>query len=572
MDMEHKMPRIFLPKAKHALLLGIAAAAPPPAYAQMLETEWEPMAAEAAPVQSDEAAPKSVSAERQRLEITPYIEAQQVLLADLDDGGDVLTYSTIAVGVEASVSERNAQAQVNVRYERLIGYDSNVRDQDIVSGLARGTAQLGRNISIEAGGYASRSKIDNRGVTPGTLLGQTDNVSQVYSVYTGPTFSAQIDDLSVAAAYRMGYTKAEDGNVGPLAPGQIAGPAFDDSVSYSANATFGMQPGRLPFGWAVGGGWAREDASQLDQRFDDRYLRADITVPVSPTLAVVGGVGYEDVEISERDALRDGAGNPITTASGRYITDPNSPRLTAYESDGLIWDAGVLWRPSRRTSLEARYGHRYGSDTYYGSFSYAPSERMGVNVSVYDTVSGFGTSLNRTLASLPGQFTTIRNPLSGDLGGCAFGQAGATCFNNGLGSLRPAPFRTRGITASMVTNAGGWSTGLAAGYNRQKFLTSAFGALPELSGLVDENYFIVGTLGRELDRRSRFETNVYGNYIDPGFSLAPDIYNIGANAAYYRQIWRGLTAGAAVGIDSVKQEEFDGEVSASALLGMRYSF
>ena len=158
------MPRLFLPKAKHALLLGMAViAAPLPAFAQMLETEWEPMDAESAPVKSDAAAPKRASAERQRLDVTPYIEAQQVLLADLDDGGEVLTYSTIAVGVEASVSERNAQAQVNVRYERLIGYDSNVRDQDIISGLARGTARLGKNVSIEAGGYASRSKIDSRG-------------------------------------------------------------------------------------------------------------------------------------------------------------------------------------------------------------------------------------------------------------------------------------------------------------------------------------------------------------------------------------------------------------------------
>ena len=246
--------------------------------------------------------------------------------------------------------------------------------------------------------------------------------------------------------------------------------------------------------------------------------------------------------------------------------------MNAYDSDGLIWDAGVLWRPSRRTSLEARYGHRYGSDTYYGSFNYAPSERMGINVSVYDTISGFGGSLNRTLAGLPTQFNATRNPLSGDLGNCAFGTTGSACFGNALGSLRPVAFRSRGVSASMVTSAGGWDTGIAAGYNRQKYLSSALGALPELEGLVDQNYYIAGYLGRDLDRRSRFETNVYGNLLDPGFALAPDIYSIGANAAYYRQIWRGLSAGAAVGIDSVKPEDADGDVSASALLGLRYSF
>ncbi len=171
----------------------------------------------------------------------------------------------------------------------------------------------------------------------------------------------------------------------------------------------------------------------------------------------------------------------------------------------------MFGRPSRRTSLEARYGHRYGSDTYYGSFSYAPSERMGINVSVYDTISGFGGSLNRTLAGLPTQFNATRNPLSGDLGNCAFGTTGSACFGNALGSLRPVAFRSRGVSASMVTSAGGWDTGIAAGYNRQKYLSSALGALPELEGLVDQNYYIAGHLGRDLDRRSRFETNVYGN-------------------------------------------------------------
>ena len=157
----------------------------------------------------------------------------------------------------------------------------------------------------------------------------------------------------------------------------------------------GQRPGDLPFGWQLSGGWEREDASQLDQRFDGKYARADITVPISPTVALLGGVGYEDVEIGQRDPVVDANGVPVLDANGRYVTDKSGPRILAYDVDGLIWDAGVLWRPSKRTALEAHVGRRYGSTSYYGSFAYAPNSRMSLNVSVYDHVTGFGGMLTR---------------------------------------------------------------------------------------------------------------------------------------------------------------------------------
>jgi hypothetical protein len=119
---------------------------------------------------------------------------------------------------------------------------------------------------------------------------------------------------------------------------------------------------------------------------------------------------------------------------------------------------------------------------------------------------------------------------------------------------------------------GGWDSGLAVGYDRRKFIASGLGAQAGIDGIVDENYWIVGSLGRELGRTARFETSVYGTYNDPGFAAAGDSYGFGANAGYYKQLWRGLSASAAVGLDSFKQEDFDSEVTASALLGLRYSF
>jgi hypothetical protein len=559
---------------KALMLAGIALlAVPTAASAQQIASDWSPMDdGDAGPVSAPAEERSVAKSDRPVVDVTPYLEVQQVLFADLDGGRDILTSTTVAAGVDAAIATRRAEAQVSLRYERVIGYDSQVEDQDIISGVARGSLAVTRNLSLEAGALATRSSLDARGPARGSFQPFSDNVTQVYSVYAGPTFSSQVGDLSVGAAYRVGYTKVESGDVGPLPGGQSPVDIFDDSVSHAASASVGMQPGTLPFGWTVSAGYAREDASQLDSRFEDIYGRADVIVPITDTLAAVGGVGYEKVKVSERDALRDALGNPVVGPNGRLVTDNMSPRLVAYESDGLIWDAGVLWRPSRRTALEARYGHRYGSDTYIGSFTYTPNERMGVNVSVYDTVEGLGSSINDTLSSLPTSFNSSRNAVSGDLNSCVFSARGGNCFNNALRTASSATFRSRGVQASVSESNGPWSSGLGVGYDRRKFLASALGGQGQISGLIEENYYLSGYLGRELDRRSSIATNVYASFNDPGQAGAPDSYGFGSNIAYYRNIWRGLSATVAAGIDTYKVEDFEQDVTASALLGLRYSF
>ncbi|WP_417612060.1 hypothetical protein [Parasphingorhabdus sp.] len=518
------------------------------------------------------AAPAAEARER-KADVAPYIEIQQVLVADLKDGSDVLTYTSVAAGVDTSIQTRNAAAQLNVRYERRFYYQDNLGDDDIVTGLARGRVQLVPNLlSLEAGGIATRSRVDLRGGAPSNTVGNIDNVTQVYSVYAGPDLSTQVGALDVNAGYRIGYTKVENKSTGALPPGQIPIDVFDDSVSQSASLSVGMKPGELPVGWAVSAGWDREDGGQLDQRFDAKHVRADVTVPVSGTLALVGGVGYEDIEISERDAVRDANGVPVIGDDGRLVTDETSPRLLSYDQDGVFWDAGVLWRPSRRTSLEARVGQRYGSETYFGSFAYQPNQNMALNISVYDTVSGFGNLLNDNLASLGTNFSSSRNPLSGELNGCAFGETSSLCFNDVLQSAAASSFRARGVNGQLTYNTGGWNTGLGLGYARRSYFASQLGAVSAVDGLVDQNYYANLSVGRELDAYSSFDANLYANLLDSGFVDAPNVLGIGANAAYYRQILPRLQGTAAVGLDSFQQDGFDSALTASALLGLRYDF
>ena len=140
-----------------------------------------------------------------------------------------------------------------------------------------------------------------------------------------------------------------------------------------------MAPGRLPFGWTVGAGYAREDSGgRFDSRFEGIYVRGDVVVPVGPTLAVTAGVGYEDIQASQRDLLRDATGVPVLDARRRPIAGSRPRRACSPTTiDGVMYDAGVIWRPSPRTELQARAGHRYGGTTFTGSLDHQFNDASG---------------------------------------------------------------------------------------------------------------------------------------------------------------------------------------------------
>lgn len=509
-----------------------------------------------------------------RIEITPYIEAAQVLSAELSPGSDSVTYTRLAAGVDASINGRNTSGGVSLRYERHFGWGKNASDGDMLSGLARVSASVvPRSLTVEAGGLAARTRIEGNGGSVIGAPGGGNGVSNMYSVYAGPSLNTHVGDVAVAANYRIGYSRVDAPDTVVVSSGGDPVDVFDDSVVQSANVHMGTKPGDvLPVGIGVGAGWNREDVSNLDQRIDDKHVRADVTVPVSNNIALVGGVGYEKVRISHRDVLRDGSGDPVIGSDGRYKTDKSSPRQIAYDVDGMIWDAGVIWRPSPRTSLEAHVGKRYGSTSYYGNFGWQATRRSSVNVSVYDSVAGFGGQLNRAVVGLPTDFQAVRNPVTGDITGCVGSLEDGNCIAGALGSVRSATFRARGISASYALNIGRISAGVGAGYDRRKYIGAEGTILESINGVTDENVWLAAYLSGRLGERASFSTNVYANWFDSGFDSAGGGNVIGASAAYNHELLRRLTATAAVGIDGVSREGEEDVWTASALVGMRYSF
>ena len=504
----------------------------------------------------------------------PYIEAMQVLTAQLEPFNDTVTYTSLAVGVDASISGRRSAASVSLRYERRFGWDDDAVDGDTISGIARAGIAVADGVTLEAGAMAAQTRTEGNGFSPLVgFAGDDDSTSQVYSVYAGPSVHTSAGDVEVEGHYRLGYTRVEEPDALVAAPGEQPVDIFDESTTHAAYARVGTRPNTvLPVGVGVGGGYNRQDISNLDQRIIDSYVRADVTVPVSPNVALVGGVGYEDVEISSRDALRDANGVPVIGNDGRYVTDESAPRVIAYETDGLIWDVGVMWRPSRRTSLEAYVGERYGTMTYRGSFSYAPNSRTSFNVAVYDNLTGLGGMMVNQLAGLPTEFDAFRNAITGEIGGCVAALEGNSCYASALGSIRSGVFRSRGIASSYSVNLGRSQFGVGVGYDRRKYIAAAGTVLEDLDGIVDETIWLSAYAGTQLDQVSDLSFNAYASWFESDLNLSSDAIGFSTSLAYRRNLSRGLTGTAAVGLDGISRENLPDFLSASALLGLRYSF
>jgi hypothetical protein len=512
--------------------------------------------------------------ERQHAHLTPYIEADQVLSRELEPGSDTVTYTAVAAGVDASVVGRNSAASVSLRYERRIGYNDDDVDGDTLSGVARAGIGLARGVTMEGGVLAARTRVEGDGsASLGGFAGNDDATSQVYAGYVGPSVHTMAGDVEVEGHYRFGYVKVEEPNSVVLAPGATPADVFDESTTHSASVRAGVRPNTVaPIGLGVGGGWNEQNISNLDQRIRDRYARADVTVPVALDVALVGGVGYEDVEVSSRDAVRDAGGNAMTGSDGRFLTNHSGPREIAYQTDGLIWDAGVVWRPSRRTELEAHVGRRYGSMSYTGTFAYAPDSHTNFNVVVYDSVSGFGGVVVNTLADLPAQFDAFRNPISGDIGGCVASLEGGGCFAGSLGSVNAAVFRNRGGAASYSLDLGRTQFGLGVGYDRRRFIAAAGTVLASANGVTDESVWAAAYASNRIDQRSSVTANAVATWFESGLDLSADEIGYSASLSYNRNLIRGLSGTAAVGLDGISRENLPDFMSASALLGLRYSF
>lgn len=506
-------------------------------------------------------------AEDRKVAVTPYLGIDQVVMVPLKGDGEVLTYTNVTAGVTAEIRTRRIEAVADVQYSHSFGWGREATDQDVISGIVSGQYGLSRGLTLNAGGLASRVRTD--GLSGSATLNDSQT-AQVYAGYVGPSYAGSFGDVDVTASYRLGYARVDE-DVDVDFPGAPALGSFADSWSHSLAGSVGVAPGVwLPLGIVASAGYDREDASQLDQRFEDNWGRVDATLPVSPTVALAGGIGYEKIEISQRSPLLDANGAPVI-ANGRYVTDESSPRALIYEFDDIIWDVGVLWRPNRRTSLEARVGERYGGMTYTGSFVWQ-GRNQSVALVVFDGIDSFGRIITSNVAAVSGSsLNVVRSPFTGDFTGCAFSQSGGgQCFNDALSGITSANFRYRGVAAQYAAQRGPWGVGLGLGYSQRKFVTPSSQTIL-VRGSKDQNWYGAASLTYMIDNQSSLDSAIYANYFDASGARL-DVLNIGAFTSYNRLINRNLQASASLGVDSAKADDLDSVINAMGQVGLRYSF
>ena len=502
------------------------------------------------------------------------INAEQVADLQFSGAGENVTYTEVSGNVLAQINNRRITVtgiyRLSYRLPELGDLDKSF-NQD---GVMRAQAKLiDEWVTLDGGVLVTRSRVDAGGAAPQINSANAKNLTQTYSAFIQPTLAHKFGDLGFAATYRYGYTKNEGRETG-LATSPLSN-RFDESKVQQATASVAMQQSSLPFDWTASVEYARENVSNLAEHTRSFNAVGEIVVPVGRSFAVVTSGGYERIRISERAALADPSiGIPVRDSKGRFLVDPASPRTITYDMSGLITDGGVIWKPGRRTRLEARAGYRYGGLSVTGLFEMKPSQRSGLTLAVTDRIQSFGQGLSGGLAASPANLDLGQssNPDSA-VQNCLFGKGAGTgqCIGGSVGQASASSYRERAGNIMFSHQMRRWNFTASAGYSRRTYIDTP-GTLFSLDGVVDQIYFSELSMSGVLTRKSGLSFSFRGNLFKNGQIGAPDAKSGSFATNYYRSFGRGIRMQANFAVEASKQDGITADVSGRAQLGLQYQF
>jgi hypothetical protein len=551
---------------------------PPVEFADAAEPVRPTPSRVAPPEEQGPSPPARVARTRPRVDIGGFVEVQAGASAELSGGGDpllgddeTLTYTSVAAGVQGQVATRRVAASFGYRYERRFELTGELPDADIHSGIAQVNAQIVPGVvSVEAGGIATRTGGTGRaiGVT------EREGSAEIYSGYVGPTLTTRAGPVAVNAFYRLGYVQVDDDSLA----GASAGEGRFNSTVHMAGASASMAPGVLPFGWNVSAGHVSTRSSSFDTQFQSQFVRGDAVLPVNPSLALTAGVGYSRGKATQRDFLRGPNGAPVVDANGNLVADPNGPRLTAYDQDGLFADAGFIWRPTPRSELQLRAGiNDDGEPVVAGSAAFQVGRNVGFSFNLYDDDETFGSSLVRNLRDLPNSFKVEHDPLTGGLApGCVFsdGKPGkGVCLSPALQSLTSASYRVRGGSLLFSGNGRIWSWGGGVTYTRRDFHLPDDPIFENAFAPSDQDLALFGSVSRRLGRYADLGFDGFVSVFNSDGATVDDVVSVGGRVNFSRSfLMNRLELLMALGLTHRSLSLGEDSLVADGIIGLRYTF
>jgi uncharacterized protein (PEP-CTERM system associated) len=505
-------------------------------------------------------------------QITPFIDVGEFTEQQLHGVGDSVTYSQISVGLAGTTRTRRIVASVNYQLEQRLTETGRTQNNRSQNGLARVRIELVDNLlALDAGAIATHTRTDPGGAAPQADTGSAKNLSQIYSFFISPSLIWHVGELGIAANYRYGYV-INQGSVVSGTAGQTPVEQLDNSQNHNALLSIGMKRSSLPFDWSIDNQYQFDTTSNLARHTITASSIAGVTVPATHSIALVTSGGYESTTSSERGALLVN-GVPVRTSKGKFVVDPNSPRVLTYDVQGLIANGGLLWVPSRRTRLEARAGYRHGGLSLTGQFDYVPSARNTIHITVFDQIDTAGIGVTDGLASTPAAFDPTQNISNSPIQNCVTGTSGASggCLGNTLGSASASSYHSRGATLTLGHQMRQTAISLSAGYQRRTYIGRA-GVIGSLNGVVDQSWTVQAGVTHQLSRISGVNFALSGNLFNNGAPGVADVKAVALNGGYFRTFGRKLRAQATFGIEDSKTDGAAADIIARAQLTLGYQF
>lgn len=508
----------------------------------------------------------------QRLELVPFAEITQVGQASLSGGAtDSVTYTDMSSGLVMRTNTRRIVASLGYRASYRIAEAGPNQKSFQQNGEGRFQMEVFKNIlSLDAGVLATQSRVDAGGSSQQFNSVSNNNLTQTYAFYAQPTTRHHFGDLNVIGSYRYGYVINEGKTQAVVGPPTNR---FDSSMSHTASLQTGMGIGTLPFEWGLSTQYQLENTNQLDQRFRNYNASLEVKQPIGDTVAAVASAGYESNHQAQDEALVDTVtGIPVTDKDGRFLSDKSKPRKLIYEQDGFIADAGVIWRPSRRTRVEARVGRRYGGLTYSGLVEMKPDDRSTLNIAVTDRINSFGRAVTGGLAGAPAQLDFSGNDPQTAYQTCLFGVSGnGSCIGGALGQAAASSYRDRSVTAIYSHTMRRLSFNFGGGYTRRTYIDDPTAPF-SMDGIVDQLFYLQGAGSVAMARDSGLSFALSANLFKNGQAGVGDVISYSLSSSYYRLLGRGLRADASLGLESSKRDGFKADMSGRAQLGVHYDF